>query len=170
MSIAYSWQCRIADSFGLIWKRGNSRTILFRSISNLPWWFICSHDAIGSALDFTFPVLDFDLIWLKPQSPWINSRRGIAAWFVVYQHGWHIVVVDCGCLVIAVQLWVLVGPDDNKSLTLCLAVPLLCISECEASICEDLRLLSLRNYLRKNGCQANRACIQGDFCVCYRKK
>ena len=170
MSIAYSWQRRIADSFGWTWKRGTSHTILFPSISNLPWWFTCSHDAIGSALDFTFPVLDFDLIWLKPQSPRINSRRGITTWVVVYQHGWYIVVVDCGCLVIAVQLWVLVRPDDNKSLTLCLAVPLLCISEWAASICEDLLFLSLCIYSRKSGCQTNQACIHGDFCVCHRMK
>lgn len=149
MVVAYSWQRRIADSFGLIWKRGTSR---------------------ASVLDFTFPVLDFDLIWLKPQSSWINSNRGITAWVVVDQHGWHIVAVDCDYLVIDVQLWVLVGPDDNESLTLCLAVPLLWINEWAASICEDLLFLSLCIYLRKSDCQANQACIHWDFCLCHRMK
>lgn len=142
----------------------------FPSITNLPWWFTCSHDAIGSVLDCTFPVVDFDLIWLKPQSPWINSRRGITTWVFVDQHRWHIVVVDCDYLVIDVQLWVLVGPDDNKSLRFCLAVPLFCISERAASICEDLLFLSLCIYFWKSGCQANRACIHGDFCACHRMK
>lgn len=100
----------------------------------------------------------------------MNSHKGITSWVVVHQHRWHIAVVDCDYLVIDVQLWVLVGPDDNKSLTLCLAVPLLCISEWAASVCEDLLFLSLCIYLRKSGCQANRACIHGDFCVCHRMK
>ena len=79
-----------------MWLRVTSRTLLLPCTDDLPWWLTCSHATIGSLLDLLHsPVLDCDLVWLKPKRLSFNSHRKLRTWVLVDRHEWLVVVVDC---------------------------------------------------------------------------
>ena len=110
----------------------------------VPWQVVCW-------VCFTSPILECDLVWLRPQRTSFNCCGRFGTWIPLDGHQVFVICVDCDRLPINVQVEVFASPNHSEGFLFRLAVPSLGCWKATTCISDIMPLLSLRVHLWENG-------------------